>query len=155
MEFPVYVYPLSCNWTLMKALTVNWAWTPRRFSCFHDSGNTRGKDFVSPGRIPIIESMNLGITLSPSSVSKWKPAGRTWSWVMKCMYYKWKTDTRVLHLQCILADLYSLQMEALQHSTHLDQLLLLICQEQQHHQSVEGSSFYNSPKSNEYIQKQK
>lgn len=53
------------------------------------------------------------------------------------------------------ADLYSLQMESLEHSTHLDQLLLLICQEQQHHQSVELSCFYNSPNLYENIQKQK
>lgn len=61
----------------MNLLTVNCAWTPRRSSCFHDSGNTSWNDFVSPRLIPIIESRKPGSTLSPSSVSKWKPAGRT------------------------------------------------------------------------------
>lgn len=54
-------------------LTVNWARWPRRFSCFHDSGNTSENDFDSPARIPMIESRNPGSNLFPSSVSKWKP----------------------------------------------------------------------------------
>lgn len=65
-----YWLPSKSNEKKKKKLTVNWAWTPRRSSCLHDSGNRRGNDFVSPRWMPISESTNPGRTFSPSSVSK-------------------------------------------------------------------------------------
>lgn len=85
-----------------KKLTVNCAWTPRRCSCLHDSGNASGKDFVSPCWIPIIESRKPGSTLSPSSVSKWNPAkGPSSSGhliVQLDGYSVWKKGTSDMHI---------------------------------------------------------
>lgn len=79
-------YPLfrSCKYVhyfdWRKRLTVNKAWTPWRFSWLHDSGNTSGKDFFSSCWMPVMEPRKPGISLSPSSVSKWNPTKKQWRW---------------------------------------------------------------------------